>query len=222
MPKLVAAEIERSLRERIAAGGWAASGRLPPERELAASYGAARNTVRKAVEALMREGKLSRHVGRGIGVNREPSEIEELLRSVTGVSPADLMAVRGILEPKAAALAAAGASRAELDAIEEAYRLGCESSEAARFEEKDAEFHQRIFAATRNELLLAIHRLLFRIRRQNSWLDLKKESFGPEQRKRYCRAHAEILAALRRRDAPAAERAMRLHLEETASALFGR
>ncbi|WP_018291118.1 FadR/GntR family transcriptional regulator [Verrucomicrobium sp. 3C] len=222
MAKRIAVEIERSLRERLASGEWASGGRLPSERELAAHYGAARNTVRKALGALAREGRISRRVGRGILLNREPSPIEQLLRDVTGVSPADLMEVRWMLEPQAAALAASQGSRAEIDAIAEAHRLGCENGEATCFEEWDARFHERIFAATRNELLLGIHRLLSLIRYQNSWLDLKKESFSPEQRKRYCRSHEAILEALRRRDAPAAEQAMRLHLEETQAALFDR
>ncbi|MDD4933824.1 MAG: FCD domain-containing protein [Methylacidiphilaceae bacterium] len=222
MPKRVAVEIERSLRERLASGEWASAGGLPSERELAARYGVARNTVRKAVEALVREGKVSRQVGRGTLLPREPSPMEQLLRSVTGISPADLMAVRRMLEPEAAALAASQATRAHLEAIAEAHRLGCESREAARFEQWDTEFHERIFAATRNELLLGIERLLSMIRHQNAWIDLKRESFGEEQRRRYCDSHEQILKALRGRDAVEAERAMRLHLEETEAALFGR
>ncbi|VVM06201.1 Glc operon transcriptional activator [Methylacidimicrobium cyclopophantes] len=222
MPKRVAVEIERSLRERLASGEWASTGRLPTERRLAAHYGVARNTLRKAIEGLVREGKIFRHVGRGIFVNREPSPIEQIFHVLRDVSPADLLAVRQIVEPQAAALAASHASRAQIEAIAEAHRMGCESGEIALFEQWDAEFHQRIFAATRNELLFAIHRLLSLIRQQNAWIDLKRESFGEEQRRNYCRSHARILEALRRRDDVAAEREMRLHLEETRQALFGR
>ena len=64
MPKIVARNIEGSLRDRIAAGEWSASGRLPAERDLAAEYGVARNTVRRAVEAIANEGTVARQIGR--------------------------------------------------------------------------------------------------------------------------------------------------------------
>ena len=71
-------EIEGSLRKRIAAGEWAPTGRLPPERELAAEYGVARNTVRRAVEAIAHEGTVERHVGRGTFVNGGAIELATL------------------------------------------------------------------------------------------------------------------------------------------------
>ena len=65
LPKIVAREIEQSLRRRICAGEWSTSGRLPPERGLAAEYGVARNTIRRAVQEIASYGMLERHVGRG-------------------------------------------------------------------------------------------------------------------------------------------------------------
>jgi DNA-binding GntR family transcriptional regulator len=67
LPKVVASTIEGSLRRRIAAGEWSSTGRLPAERDLAVQYGVARNTVRRAVEAIAHDGMIERHVGRGTG-----------------------------------------------------------------------------------------------------------------------------------------------------------
>ena len=114
MPKVVAVEIEGSLRKRIAAGEWAPTGRLPAERELAAEYGVARNTVRRAVEAIAHDGTVERHVGRGTFVNGGATELADIVQRVTGVSPADLMAARLIVEPQAAAIAAKNASSSDL------------------------------------------------------------------------------------------------------------
>ena len=117
LPKIVARTVEGSLRKRIAAGEWAATGRLPAERELAAEYGVARNTLRRAVEAIANDGTIERHVGRGTFVNGEAAELADIVQRVTGVSPADLMAARFIVEPQAAAIAAKNASSSDLLAI---------------------------------------------------------------------------------------------------------
>ena len=81
------------------------------------------------------------------------------------------------------------------------------------FERWDAELHQRIFAATRNELLNTLHELLRLIRNQDLWIDIKRRSFSPERRNRYCEEHAAIVAALLRRDVAAANDAMMIHLQ---------
>ncbi|MCB2144617.1 MAG: winged helix-turn-helix transcriptional regulator, partial [Rhodobacteraceae bacterium] len=53
------------LREFIAEGGFEPGVRLPPERELCETLGMTRNTLRRALDALEREGALWRHVGKG-------------------------------------------------------------------------------------------------------------------------------------------------------------
>ncbi|MDQ0313643.1 FadR/GntR family transcriptional regulator [Amorphus orientalis] len=222
MPKLISSDVETSLRARIAAGEWASDSRLPPERDLAAEYGVARNTVRRAVEAIVADGTIRRHVGRGSFIARDHEDIARIVQRTTGVSPADLMAVRFIVEPSTAAVAATMASRADLDAIAEAHEEASRARETERFEHWDAEFHQRIFAAARNELLMSLHDILRTIRNRNTWIELKKKTFSENRRLDYCDHHAEILAALTRRDADGAAAAMRVHLEAIQITLFGR
>ena len=111
MPKLVAAEIEQSLRRRIESGEWSATRRLPNERELAAEYSAARNTVRSAIDKIAADGSVTREVGRGTFLRHDKSiDFISVIQRLTGVSPIDMMAVRQIFEPRAAALAATNAS----------------------------------------------------------------------------------------------------------------
>jgi DNA-binding FadR family transcriptional regulator len=220
--KNIATDVEASLRGRISAGEWTPNGRLPPERELAIEYGVARNTVRRALEALETDGAIKRHVGRGIFLNGGRGEIAEIVLRVTGVSPADLMAVRMIVEPQAASMAATNASRSDLDAIAEAHGRASAASETGLFEQWDAEFHQRIFAATRNELLISLHDILRIIRNRNAWIELKKKTFSENKRLDYCAHHEAILDALRNRSAQGAAAAMRDHMEAIQTTLFGR
>ena len=69
MPKLVANDIATVLKRRISAGEWIEHGRMPAERDLAQEFGVARNTVRRAVGLLERDGTVVRQVGRGTFVS---------------------------------------------------------------------------------------------------------------------------------------------------------
>jgi DNA-binding FadR family transcriptional regulator len=131
-----------------------------------------------------------------------------------------MMSVRVIVEPRAAAMAAANASTRELDEIRSAHHASLAASDMAAFERWDGEIHQKIFAGSRNDLLNNLHELLRLIRAQAPWLDLKRRSFSEERRQAYCREHATVVEALTRRDADAAAAAMRAHLETVSRNLF--
>jgi GntR family transcriptional regulator len=55
---------------RIAQGEWRPGAAIPPEGELAAEYGVALGTVRKAIEGLVQEGLIDRRQGRGTFVRK--------------------------------------------------------------------------------------------------------------------------------------------------------
>ncbi|MQT14587.1 FadR/GntR family transcriptional regulator [Segnochrobactrum spirostomi] len=223
MSRFVAADIARSLKSRIAAGEWADGRPIPAERDLATTFGVARNTVRRAMALLEEEGAVVRQVGRGTFPVQPPDgEIAALVNRMAGASPADMMEIRHLLEPAAAAFAATNASVAELDALIEAHRAGCAAVDMPSFEHWDAEFHHRIFACSRNQLLKELHELIRVLRNQSPWFEMKKRSFSEERRLLYCEEHEAIVEALRRRDAEAARRAMSAHLETVGANLLGR
>jgi DNA-binding FadR family transcriptional regulator len=211
MARIGADEIRSSLLARMAQG-----------RDLATEYGAARNTVRKALDAIGAEGKVVRNVGQGTFLAQEAAEFGEIMKNVTGVSPADLMAVRMIVEPQAAAMAATAASAADLDLIAEAHARAASETETAAFEHWDAVFHQRIFAAARNDLLLSLHDILRVVRNRNPWIELKRKTFSENRRLDYCAQHQAIMTALEHRDAEGAAGAMRTHMDVIHVNLFGR
>ena len=64
--------IADALRQAILSGELAAGAKLPSERSLAQSYGAARNTARQAIAILQAEGLVEAQHGRGVFVRRRP------------------------------------------------------------------------------------------------------------------------------------------------------
>jgi DNA-binding FadR family transcriptional regulator len=223
MPRLVANDIAVALKKRIAAGEWVEAGRLPPERELADEFGVARNTVRRAVGRLEEDGVVVRQVGRGTFLSA--ADANSLAGSITrmaGTSPADIMEIRQLLEPAAAAFAATHASDSELNAVRDAHRTAVEAQDLPTFEQGDAEFHQRIFACSRNDFLKEIHNLIRIVRHRSPWFDMKQRSFSEERRLLYCREHGAIVDALLRRDADGAREAMLAHLQTVGRNLLRR
>jgi DNA-binding FadR family transcriptional regulator len=222
LPKTVATNIEQSLRQRIAAGEWSANGRLPPERDLAVEYRVARNTLRRAIQAIMDHGMLERHIGRGTFLNDKTGELCAIIRCVTGASPADLIALRLIIEPQAAAITAKNADSSDLQAIAEAHFHATKALQTDEFEHWDSQFHQRLFAATRNELLLSIHSMLQSVCSRYAVIEMKKKYFSQDRWQDYCAQHANVVTALANRDAYGAARAMLRSVKAIEAALFGR
>lgn len=207
-------DIAHELRRRIDRGEWLAGVRVPPERLLAEEFAAARNTVRRALAELEDEGLLARHVGRGTFVqshNEVPADT--FLARMRNASPADVMEVRLIIEPRAAALAASRASAADLGEIDTALRHSLLAKGLAEFEHWDSRLHRAIFKATKNAVLLDYCEAINEVRNQPRWYRLKKRSLTDERRYRYDQHHTAIVAALKDRDAEATSRHMRMHIE---------
>ena len=223
MPRIVADEIARLLKQRILSGEWADGGRIPAERDLSQQFGVARNTIRRAVALLEEDGTLSRRGGSGTFVaSAQPDAIIGVARRMMGASPADIMELRLLVEPTAAALAATNASTGEIRALEEAHHQAMNAREMPAFEEWDAEFHHRIFACSRNQLLKELHELLRILRNQSPWFEMKKRSFSEVRRQRYCNEHGAVVAALLARDPETARQTMQVHLETVSNNLFAR
>ena len=223
MSRLFADDIVALLRQRVETGQWPANSRIPPERDLAKEFGVARNTIRRAMSQLEAEGTLSRQIGRGTFVAAANSNaLAAIIKRMEGISPADMMEIRQLLEPAAAAFAATNASVSELNAVQEACNNADAATDMPDFEHWDAEFHHRLFICARNEFLREIHNIMRILRNQPLWLAMKKRSFSEERRQTYCVEHQAILDALLRRDPEQARRAMLVHLQTVERNLLGR
>lgn len=223
MPRLVASDIASALRKRISSGEWAELGRMPPERDLASEFGVARNTIRRAVGLLEEEGTVVRQSGRGTFLQAEQRDtLAQAVARMEGASPADMMEIRLLLEPSAAQFAATNASISELNLVRDAHQSAIESADMPTFEHWDAEFHNRIFACSRNDFLKEIHNVMRILRNQSPWFEMKKRTFSEERRLKYCDEHAAILEALMQRNPEGARSAMLAHLQTVQKNLLGR
>lgn len=154
------------------------------------------------------------------GAKGSRADILGTLERLTEASPADILAVRLMIEPQAAAVAVSSATGADIQAITSAHETATAQTELAGFEHWDAEFHRLIYAATRNELLISLHDILGVIRGRRPWLRLKARVITDAKRRSYCTHHAAIAAAIAGRDSAGAAEAMHRHLVVVIDDLF--
>ncbi len=206
------------LRAAIEDGQYAAGARLPAERALAVSLGLGRGTLRKALAALEREGRIRRRVGEGTFVSDGEAAT---LRFDAAPTPADVMEARRMLEP---AIAHAAALRAKAPEIAEILRLahpGGDVVDWRGWEARDIAFHAALAAASRNPLLSALLTMMHEMREREDWGRLRSRTLTPELQAAHARQHAAIAAAVADRDAPGAAAAMRAHLVAVETDLAG-
>ena len=152
-----------ALGAAIVRGEIASGTVLPPEPDLAERYGAGRSVVREAVKILVAKGLLSvrpRHGTQVRPLHEWPLLDRDVLgwmRREDGLDRSLLLALeetRSVIEPEAAALAAARATPEELGRIRDALKAmeaGQNDPDAAI--EADKRFHLAILDATNNPIL---------------------------------------------------------------------
>ena len=111
-----------ALRDFIEAGRYAPGDRLPPERELMGSLNMSRTILRKALDALEREGAIWRHVGKGTFISgsvsaAQPGLVADISQQLT---PVKMMRARLSIEPAIAREAAVNASPGAIQRIRDA------------------------------------------------------------------------------------------------------
>lgn len=195
--------------------------RLATERALAENLEIPRSLVRHAMSLLEAEGAVSREVGRGTYLRRDPLatmvdiDSDSVLATVTmhDVSPADVMAARLALEPMAMYLATEEATESDFEAVGEAL-AGCgRANDYDEFEHWDLAFHRSLIEATHNPLVLRMYSLIEVARQGDLWGSLKRRHDTVERRRRSAAQHEDIARALHNRDGFGAQEAMTAHLD---------
>lgn len=212
-----------TLRAFIAAGEYAPGDRLPPERKLISDLSMSRTTLRKALEALEREGNIWRHVGKGTfvaghGNAAGGSSLSELSRQLT---PVRMMRARLCVEPAIAREAAINASREAIIRMKLARDRAAAAPTWADYEAQDDLFHRSIAEACDNELLLALFDQLSQVHRAVAWSSVVRSSERPSAAHSSFLEHENITAAIEARDPGAAHEAMRRHIGSVSARLFG-
>ena len=152
-PKRLYRQIADQLAHLIASGEFAVGSRLPAERELAASLGVSRTSVREAIISLEMSGLVEVRVGTGIFVTPR-QEIAPRQSRDTGPGPFELLAARKLVEGEIAALAASAATEQDAAALRESVaRLAAQIDDFPAREAEDRDFHLRLAKATGNSSL---------------------------------------------------------------------
>ena len=187
-----------AIRDDIVGGFFPPGSRLTEEL-LAQRYGVSRVPVREALRTLESEGfvRTRRHAGASVA---EPTEQEA----------ADLLEMRGLLEPLGAARAAQRRTEAHLKVLRGLVRLGQERAERGQLSDLPSLggwFHETLAQASGSPTLAA---LLTQLRHKIAWV------FGESTPVRAGQAweeHAAIVDAVARGDAERARRLAALHVE---------
>lgn len=195
-------QVKDKLVERIVRGELPPGSRIV-EIRIAREFGVSQAPVREALRSLASLGLVEMRPHRGSRV-RQPSR-EELVEAVH---------VRGVLEAYAAEIAAQKITDGELEQLEElleGMRECARKGDALAQAHLNAEFHSTIVHAAGNGTLMRSWKLL----EPFTQTYLTATASGVDLLWLADR-HVEILDALRARDAEAASKAVRKHLEQAA------
>ena len=202
--------IYRQIFEGIKRGDYAARDRLPTERRLMEQFGAARNTVRKALARLAEDGLIQRQMGSGTYV----AVVEETTASPESfpVSPLDVLEARMAIEPGFADLLVARATEADFVRMEEHLDELERATDQQSFRMAGYAFHLEIARATRNPLLIRIFEMIIEARARAGWDKLRYLNDHREAQLQQIESNRRVLQALRDRDKARARQLMRAHL----------
>ncbi len=212
-----------ALRAFIAEGAYVPGDRLPPERELIGNLEMRRTVLRKALDALEREGTIWRHVGKGtfMAANGRGETAENLTEISRQLTPVRMMRARLCIEPAIAREAAINASAEAIIRIKNARNRAAEASSWADYEAQDDLFHRAIAEASDNILLLSLFDQLNRVHRAVAWGSVVRGSKRPPHEHSSFVEHDRIAAAIEARESAAAQEAMRQHIGSVSARLFG-
>ncbi|HET9024312.1 MAG TPA: FadR/GntR family transcriptional regulator [Burkholderiaceae bacterium] len=188
---------------------------LPSERELAATLGVSRETVRAAIGVLqarrmveVSQGARTKVVGRG---SMPLHESVGVLGDLKHRSLGEVSEARAAVEVQVISLAAKRITSPQLtrlQALVDEQRSMVD--DPVRFQISDQEFHQALYRACGNDLLAGVVFDFYGYALEYRRLALKRRNAIA----RSVAQHQGIIDALRRRDPQAAVAAMRQHLEQ--------
>jgi GntR family transcriptional repressor for pyruvate dehydrogenase complex len=211
MEKPLVKVVSEEIIDYIQKNGLKPGDRLPSEYELSGILGAGRSTVREAVKILISRNILEIKRGTGTFVSEKKGMSDDPLGLVfvkeSHKMAEDLMAVRFMIEPDIAAMAAKNAVDEDIEALE---RLRDEIEEMiCRGENhlcKDIEFHSKIALSSKN---IIVPRLVPII---HNAIQVFMDETNRELLKETVTSHREIVEAIRKHDGMEAYDAMYLHL----------
>jgi GntR family uxuAB operon transcriptional repressor len=214
------ADIAGTLRKQIAAARYSRNDRLPPERSLAEQFGVARGTVREALKQLEEWGFVRRRAGSGTYVTySEPDETRSIVETTR---PLELVDARLAVEPHMVRLAVLHATEFDLTKAEaHLHEMEACGGDATVFADADERFHLALAHCAHNVLITWMMAKMQEVRSHAQWARMRTITLEPGIIAAYNRQHRAIIDAIRARNADAASRLMREHLETARQSLMG-
>jgi GntR family transcriptional repressor for pyruvate dehydrogenase complex len=206
--------VAERLTTLIASGNLAPGDKLPSENELAKALQVSRPVVREALRGLAMMGIVETRQGGGAYVtDLKPNRLMAPLSFVLSLAdyPLEgLFRARAVIDTGIAAEAALNATPEQIALMEEFVAAGNRLvGDPVGFRVMDAEFHELIGAAARNDFLDRVSRSLYSLAIEQR----RKASAQPGVLERSAADHAAIVAAIAAHDATAASAAMATHVE---------
>lgn len=211
------------IRDMIRNGELAPGDRLPPERKLAEAFGVSRNSLRQAFQALAERNIIESRQGNGTYLLTSPEAVftgDVILEAINEQSGLlhDIIEFRRMMEPQIAALAA---ERIRPEALDRLKILVCDQQRALMAGKEDdsfdTEFHRQLARCSGNKVISQVMTAIQGIvnESRSTWLQ------SCERRNASVDGHLRIIDALESRDAAAACTAMKNHIAEIESHIFG-
>ncbi len=206
-------------KQLIGEGALVPGGKLPAERDLAATFGVSRSSLRQALKVLEIMGVISQHVGDGTYVSSNARSIlgepMEFLILLDGIGSDEIMEARLIVEPELAARAAERATPEHLRRmLHELTAMAEAGIDHRKVVEHDILFHNAIFESAGNRvctlMFSVVHRSLQKL------VTITSHMVRPEHT---LRLHRRIYSAIQKRDAQEAKRRMLEHLIDAGNLL---
>ena len=222
--KGAAAQIADQLREAIASGVWNPGDRLPPEWQLAETYGVSRGTVREALRLVAANNLINsvRGAAGGTfvvvpGAETVAGQIGDfiMLRLRAGdLSVGEVDHARRLLERECVRLAALNRTDADLAAIREPIERvrADDSMDLAAWLAADVDFHTAIADAAKNGILELAMTAVHLVRPRTNTLLLGKLEKAPVWEQ-----HDQIYQAIAAQNAESAVAALEAHVDYLAA-----
>ncbi|TDY64884.1 GntR family transcriptional regulator [Aminivibrio pyruvatiphilus] len=224
-------DLIRRLTDLVSQGNVVTGGKLPPERELAALLGTTRPLLREGLIALEALGLLEIRDRQGIFLAEgNPDEIKRVLGQAQ-VWPMEVlsqvMEIRQLLDPGAAALAALRRRERDLEKMDECISMlekihrEQDPHEAPLGAYWNTVLHATIFRATGNTLLSRLYESLLEMSEKGiSAMRMEVlDSAAPDRTEKILEQHRVLVSAIRAQDLLRAREASRLHLKFTIDTL---
>lgn len=199
------------IKTLISDGSFPPGSRLPGERDLAERFKVSRVTIREAEIALQALGYLKIKTGSGVYVLDNAEHANGNLPDVTAF---ELTEARSMFESEAAALAARQINSETLARLEELIERmsSTDPQDEEDSDEADREFHLTIAAASGNTAVNYVIETLWQMRTELQPVrDVHAAICSKEDKINRGTEHADIINALKNRDAAAAREAMQRH-----------